>query len=53
MSRLFRTRTEQKKSLWRRAVVLALTDVRVLAGGLDPETRETLEERLIAAGFGV
>jgi len=53
MSRLFRTHTEQKKSLWRRAVDLALTDVRVLAGGMDHETLETLEERLIAADFGV
>jgi fused signal recognition particle receptor len=53
MSRLFRTRTEQKKSLWRRAVDLALTDVRVLATGMDHETLETLEERLIAADFGV
>ena len=53
MTRLFRTRTEQKKSLWRRAVDLALTDVRVLAGGLDHETLETLEERLLAADFGV
>lgn len=53
MARLFRTRTEQKKSLWRRAVDLALTDVRVLAGGMDHETLETLEERLLAADFGV
>ena len=51
--RLFRTKTEQKKSLWRRAVDLALTDVRVLATGMDHETLETLEERLIAADFGV
>ena len=53
MTRLFRTRTEQKKSLWRRTVNLALTDVRVLAGRLDHETLETLEERLLAADFGV
>ena len=53
MSRLFRTRTEQKKSLWRRAVDLALTDVRVLAGGMDHDTLETLEERLLQADFGV
>jgi fused signal recognition particle receptor len=51
--RLFRTSTEQKKSLWRRAVDLALTDVRVLATGMDHDTLETLEERLIAADFGV
>ena len=53
MTRLFRTRAEQKRSLWRRAVDLALTDVRVLAGGIDHETLETLEERLLAADFGV
>jgi fused signal recognition particle receptor len=34
-------------------VDLALTDVRVLAGGVDHETLETLEERLLAADFGV
>ncbi len=53
MTRLFRTKTEKKKSLWRRAVDLALTDVRVLAGGMDHETLETLEEKLLAADFGV
>ncbi len=53
MNRLFRTRTEAKKSLWRRAVDLGLTDVRVLASGMDHETLETLEERLLAADFGV
>ena len=53
MSRLFRTKTETKKSLWRRAVDLALTDVRVLAGGMDHDTLETLEERLLQADFGV
>ena len=53
MSRLFRTKTEKKKSLWRRAVDLALTDVRVLAGGMDHDTLETLEEKLLAADFGV
>ena len=53
MARLFRTRTEKKKSLWQRTVDLALTDVRVLAGGMDHETLETLEEKLIAADFGV
>src|SRR6185295_15786079 len=53
MTRLFRTKTEKKKSLWQRAVDLALTDVRVLAGGMDHETLETLEERLLAADFGV
>lgn len=53
MSRLFRTKSETKKSFWRRAVDLALTDVRVLAGGMDHETLESLEEKLIAADFGV
>ncbi len=53
MSRLFRTKTERKKGLWRRIVDLALTDVRVVAGGLDEDVLETLEERLIAADFGV
>lgn len=53
MTRLFRTKTEKKKSLWQRAVDLALTDVRVLAGGMDHETLETLEERLLSADFGV
>ena len=53
MTRLFRTKTEKKKSLWQRAVDLALTDVRVLAGGMDHTTLESLEERLLAADFGV
>ncbi|MDT8367839.1 MAG: signal recognition particle-docking protein FtsY [Longimicrobiales bacterium] len=53
MARLFRTKKERKKSIWKRAVDLALTDVRVLAGRIDHETLETLEERLIAADFGV
>lgn len=51
--RLFKTRSEKKKTLWQRAVDLALTDVRVLAGGMDEETLESLEERLLAADFGV
>jgi fused signal recognition particle receptor len=53
MTRLFRTRIEKKKSIWRRAVDLALTDVGVLVGGVDNETLEFLEERLLAADFGV
>ena len=32
---------------------LALTDVRVAVGGMDTETLESLEERLLAADFGV
>lgn len=53
MARLFKRKDETKKSLWRRAVELAFTDVRVLAGKMDHETLETLEERLLAADFGV
>lgn len=32
---------------------LALTDVRVVVGGMDHDTLESLEERLLAADFGV
>ena len=53
MARLFRTGSEKKTSLWGRVVKLALTDVRVAFGGMDAETLESLEERLIAADFGV
>jgi fused signal recognition particle receptor len=53
MPRLFKRDPERKKGLWRRVVDLALTDVRVLAGGMDHESLETLEERLLAADFGV
>jgi fused signal recognition particle receptor len=53
MARLFKKKDEKKKSLWRRAVDLALTDVRVLARGVDDETLESLEEKLLAADFGV
>jgi fused signal recognition particle receptor len=53
MARLFRTRSEKKTSLWGRVVKLALTDVRVAFGGMDTETLESLEERLLAADFGV
>jgi fused signal recognition particle receptor len=53
MARLFRTRTEKKTSLWGRVVKLALTDVRVAFGGMDTEDLESLEERLLAADFGV
>jgi fused signal recognition particle receptor len=53
MARLFRTRTEKKSSLWDRVVKLALTDVRVAVGGMDSDTLESLEERLLAADFGV
>lgn len=53
MARLFKTKHETKKSIWQKAVDLALTDVRVLAGKMDHETLEQLEERLLAADFGV
>ena len=53
MARLFKKAPERKKGLWRRVVDLALTDVRVLAGGMDHESLETLEERLLQADFGV
>ena len=53
MPRLFKKDPEKKKGLWRRGVDLALTDVRVIAGGMDHESLETLEERLLAADFGV
>jgi fused signal recognition particle receptor len=53
MARLFKTKPERKKGLWKRVVDLALTDVRVAAGGIDLESLERLEERLLAADFGV
>ena len=53
MARLFKKKAEQKRSLWKRAVDLALTDVRVLARGMDEVSLEQLEERLLAADFGV
>jgi len=53
MARLFKKKLERKKGVWRRVVDLALTDVRVVAGGMDHESLEDLEERLLAADFGV
>ncbi len=53
MARLFRKDVEKKKGLWRRVVDLALTDVRVVARGLDEISLGDLEERLLAADFGV
>jgi fused signal recognition particle receptor len=53
MARLFKSELERKKGLWRRVVDLALTDVRVVAGGMDHASLEALEERLLAADFGV
>lgn len=53
MARLFKKKPERKKGLWKRMVDLALTDVRVAAGGMDHASLEALEERLLAADFGV
>jgi fused signal recognition particle receptor len=53
MARLFKKKPEKKKSFWKKVVDLALTDVRVVAGGMDHESLEELEERLLAADFGV
>ena len=53
MGRLFRSKTERTRGFWKQAVDLALTDVRVAVGGLDAESLESLEERLLAADFGV
>jgi fused signal recognition particle receptor len=53
MARLFKKKPERKKGLWKRVVDLALTDVRVVAGGIDSASLEELEDRLLAADFGV
>ena len=53
MARLFKKKPEKKKGLWKRVVDLALTDVRVVAGGIDSDSLEELEEHLLAADFGV
>ena len=53
MARLFKKELERKKGLWRRIVELGLTDVRVLAGGMDDASLEELEKRLLEADFGV
>ena len=53
MAQLFKRGSEKKKSLWTRAVDLALTDVRVAVRGVDHESLELLEERLLVADFGV
>jgi len=53
MARLFKKKPERKKGLWKRVVDLALTDVRVMAGGIDAASIEELEERLLSADFGV
>lgn len=54
MSRLFKRKEENARSLWDRIRDVALTDVTVLArGGVDEGSIERLEELLIAADFGV
>jgi fused signal recognition particle receptor len=51
--RLFKKKDDARQGLWKKVVDLALTDVKVLAGGMDHESLEELEERLLAADFGV
>lgn len=51
--RLFKKKDESRTSFWKKMVDLALTDVRVLATGMDETSLEDLEERLLAADFGV
>ena len=54
MARLFKKAGERSGSLWRKAVDLALTDVRVAFGkGKEEESLEALEELLLGADFGV
>jgi fused signal recognition particle receptor len=53
LTRLFKKESERKKSIWRRIVDLGLTDVRVLARGLDQTSLEDLERTLLEADFGV
>lgn len=53
MGRLLKKKEERKQSIWKRVVDLALTDVRVAVGGVDTESLESLEERLLSADFGV
>ncbi len=52
-ARLFKRAPEKKKGLWRRLVDLGMTDVRVLAGGVDHASLEDLEQTLLQADFGV
>lgn len=52
LARLFRKDAE-RKGLWRRIVDLGLTDVRVLARGVDEASLEDLERILLEADFGV
>lgn len=53
MPRLMGHGSEGQKSLWRRALDVALTDVRVAVRGVESGSLEVLEERLVTADFGV
>lgn len=53
LNRIKRRDDETRKGFWKKIVDLALTDVRVVVGGMDHESLETLEERLLQADFGV
>ena len=53
MARLFKSTGERERGIWRRVVDLALTDVRVVVGGVDHQALEAIEERLLACDFGV
>ena len=53
LGRLTRDGVGKGRSLWRRVVDFALSDIRVAARGLDHESLEDLEDRLLAADFGV
>ena len=53
LGRLTRKGNGTRGSLWRKVVGFALPDLRPSARGLAPETLEDLEDRLLAADFGV
>ncbi len=48
-----RAKSDARRSLWRKVVDLALPGIRPTGRRLDPETLEDLEDRLLAADFGV
>ena len=51
--RLVKKKDEDRRGFWRKVVDFAMTDVRVAVHGLDEASLEELEERLLAADFGV
>ena len=51
--RLYKKKDEERKGFWKKVVDLALTDVRVVVEGMDHDSLENLEERLLSADFGV